>query len=108
MSCSDSFIRMHSPGACESLRLWLQKEMEVDMGKCCRLVDTPCNYTWTTRAYGHLEHTRPGGLFMITAALRICPGAAIAEIHADQNVISGSQVPQKLSSHHLRKKENKT
>ena len=44
------------------------------MGKCCRLVDTSCNYTWTTRAYGHLEHTGLGGLFMITAALRICPG----------------------------------
>lgn len=60
----------------------------MDMGKCCHLVDMSCNYTWTTRAYGHRAHIRPRGLFMITAALGYVLGTAIAEIHVDQNVIS--------------------
>ena len=41
---------IQSPGSQLSPRLWLQVESQLSMNKCCRLVDSTCNYMLTMLA----------------------------------------------------------
>ena len=53
--CSGTFRSNSQPRKPSCLRLWLSKEPEVVRGKCCHLVDTFCNYSFTSGAYWHLK-----------------------------------------------------
>ena len=75
---------IHSPGSRLSLRLWLQVEPELDVKKCCRLVDISCNNNLPASTDWHLQFKRPVRLLM-TVTLRKGPGAGIAEMNSKHN-----------------------
>ena len=99
---------MHNPGTWLAFpKTLLNGKQKVALGKCCRLVETSCNYNQASSASGPLELTRHLVLLK-TAALRTCSGEGIAEINFDQNGIPEAKFHGKLVNypHTLEKKKN--
>ena len=104
--CLDTFLSNAQSRNLAFPKTLLNGKQKVALGKCCRLVETSCNYNQASNASGPLELTRHLVLLK-TAALRTCSGEGIAEINFDQNGIPEAKFHGKLVNypHTLEKKK---